>query len=114
VDAHLPGGALRWPGADSRAMCLVGCLALVFPRFAVALVWVLGGNYLARAVHPWFWLVLGFFFMPTTVLAFAYAHNSLGAHGQVTPFGWLLVAIAVAVDVGLIGGGAHSSRKRRD
>lgn len=93
-------------------MCLIGCLALLFPRLAVALVWILGGNYLARAVHPWFWLLLGFLFMPTTVLAFAYAYNSLG-HGQVTPFGWLLVGLAVAVDIGLIGGGA-STRRRRD
>jgi hypothetical protein len=93
-------------------MCLVGCLAIFFPRLAVALVWLLGGDYLARAVHPWVWLLLGFFFMPTTVLAFAYAYNSMGVPGQVSPLGWLLVVIAGAVDIGLIGGGAHSRRKR--
>ena len=29
--------------------CLMGCLALSFPRVALFLVWLLGGSYLERA-----------------------------------------------------------------
>ncbi len=58
------------------------------------------------------WPILGFLFLPTTTLAFAYASGSIGAVGEVTPFGWLLVVLAVLVDVGLLGGGKHASRRR--
>jgi hypothetical protein len=84
--------------------CLVGCLALSFPRLAVFLVWLLGGNYLARAYEHWIWPLLGFFFLPLTTLAFAYSFNSLG-HNSMPPLGWLLTGIALLVDVGLIGSG---------
>ncbi|HEY3234235.1 MAG TPA: hypothetical protein VGJ84_05940 [Polyangiaceae bacterium] len=84
--------------------CLVGCLALSFPRLAVFLVWLLGGNYLARAYEHWIWPLLGFFFLPLTTLAFAYSFNSLGHHSM-PPLGWLLTGIALLVDVGLIGSG---------
>src|SRR5262252_6209824 len=36
-------------GRSPSMPCLVGCLALAFPRFALILVWLFGGNYLARA-----------------------------------------------------------------
>lgn len=96
---------------------LVGCLAIAFPRVALFLVWLLGGGYLGRAYEHFLWPLLGFIFLPLTTLAFAYASNSLGAPGEVPPFGWLLVAVAVLVDIGLLGSGRKSAddyRKRRD
>ncbi|MEZ4257007.1 MAG: hypothetical protein R3A78_15060 [Polyangiales bacterium] len=95
-------------------MCLVGCLAFFFPRLALFLVWFFNGGYLSRAIQPWYWLLLGFFFMPTTVLAFAYASNSLGTPGDVPPLGWLLIAIAVFIDLGLTGSNQRHWRNRRD
>ncbi len=91
--------------------CLVGCLALLSPRLALVLVWLLGGNYLGRAYEHWIWPVLGFVFLPLTTLTFAFAMNSIGAPGEMTPLGWLLTAVAVLVDVGLVGGG-HSHYRR--
>lgn len=91
----------------------VGCLALIFPRFALLLVWLLGGTYLARAYEHWVWPLLGFLFLPLTTLTFAFAFNSVGAPGQVTPLGWLLTALAVLGDLGLLSGG-RKARKRRD
>ena len=99
---------MTWP-----MPCLVGCLALAFPRVALFLVWLLGETYLSRAYEHWIWPVLGFFFLPLTTLTFAFAHNSLWAGGEVTPFGWLLIALAAAADLGLLGGGGRSAREWR-
>jgi hypothetical protein len=86
---------------------------LAFPRLALALVWLLGGNYLERAYDQWYWPLLGFVFFPMTTLGFAYAHNSLGAPGDVTALGWLLVFVSFALDIGLIGGGRSGARRYR-
>jgi hypothetical protein len=93
--------------------CLVGCLALAFPRLALVLVWLFGGNFLAKAIPGFLWLVLGFVFLPLTTLAFAFAVNSFSTHGQVTPFGWLLVGVAVLVDLGLLGSGGRDASRYR-
>ena len=96
--------------------CFVGCLAILFPRVALFLVWLLGGSYLEQAFQHWLWPLLGFLFLPLTTLAFAYGVNSLGQGGAMPPLGWLLVALAIAVDVGLLGGGgrdAYRYRQRR-
>ncbi|HEY2408546.1 MAG TPA: hypothetical protein VGM29_19085 [Polyangiaceae bacterium] len=95
--------------------CLIGCLAIGFPRLALFLVWLFGGSYLHRAYGSFIWPLLGFFFLPLTTLTFAFSLNSLGGHGQMPPLGWLLVALAAAADFGLIGGGQHGLRRyRRD
>jgi|SRR5688572_8064660 len=94
--------------------CFVGCLALVFPRLALFLVWLLGGNYLARAYDSWLIPLLGFFFLPLTTLTFAFSANSLSSPGQMSPVGWLLTGLAVLVDIGLIGGGGRSAQRWRD
>jgi hypothetical protein len=91
--------------------CLVGCLALAFPRLALLLVWFFGPGYVVRPYGHWGWPLLGLLCLPLTTLTFAFAYNSLGAPGVVSPFGWLLTAVALLADLGLIGG---SRRKWRD
>ncbi len=92
-----------------------GCLAIIFPRLALFLMWLFGGGgYLVRAYEHWLWPLIGFFFLPLTTLVFAYCHNSLGAPGEMTPLGWLLTALAVMMDVGLLGGGRKSANRWRD
>ncbi len=93
--------------------CLVGCIAIAFPRLALFLVWFFSGGYLSRAFGGWLWPLLGFFFLPLTTLAFAFGMNSLGAPGQMPPLGWLLVLIALLMDIGLLGGGGQSARRYR-
>jgi purine-cytosine permease-like protein len=92
----------------------IGCLALAFPRAAIVLVWLFGGNYLSRAYDHWIWPFLGFLFLPLTTLAFAFGLNTLGTQGQMPPLGWLLVGLAAAADLGLMGGGHRAWRGRRD
>lgn len=95
--------------------CLIGCLALAFPRVALALVWLFGPiGYLSEPFPAVVWPILGFVFLPTTTLAFAFATNSIAPAGDVGPFGWLLVIVALLIDVGLIGGGGRAAQRKRD
>lgn len=93
--------------------CLIGCIALAFPRLGLFLVWFFGGDYLFRAYHGWLLPLIGFFFLPLTTLAFAFGVNSLGRPGEMPPLGWLLTVIALFIDVGLIGGSGRSARRYR-
>ena len=85
--------------------CLLGFIALFFPRLIIILVFVFS-DYLGHAYQTVLWPVLGFIFLPVTTLAYAYAINS---HGQVTGWYALLLALAILIDLGLLG----SSRRRR-
>ena len=88
---------------------LVGCLALAMPRFAIVLV-VVFSDYLGYAYETLLWPVLGFFFLPLTTLAYAWAINS---NGSVSGFPLAVVILAVIMDLGLFGGSERSRRRRR-
>ncbi|MGH9320156.1 MAG: hypothetical protein ACRD21_13780 [Vicinamibacteria bacterium] len=90
--------------------CFLGCLALLFPRLALLLVFLFS-NYLGRAYQTNLWPVLGFLFMPLTTLAYAWAVNT---NGTVTGIYLVVVVAAVIFDLGLTGKGAHEGRKRWD
>jgi len=94
-------------------VCLIGCIALAFPRIALGLVWLFGGNYLSRPFGNWLWPLLGFLFLPLTTITFAFAFNSLGTPGAVSPFGWLLTVIALLADLGLIGSSRTQWQRRQ-
>ena len=86
--------------------CLIGCLALGMPRLAIFLV-VIFSDYIGRAYDTVVWPLLGFFFLPLTTLAYAWAINS---SGSVDGIHLVVVVVAVLIDLGVIGG---SSRARR-
>lgn len=88
--------------------CLVGCLALFTPRLAIILV-VIFSSYIGRAYESFLWPLLGFLFMPLTTLAYAWAVNT---HGTVTGIYLAVVVIAVLLDLGLVGSGGASARRR--
>ena len=88
--------------------CLVGCIALATPRLAIVLV-VIFGDYIGRAYETTLWPLLGFFFMPLTTLAYAWAINS---RGSVQGFQLVVVVIAVLIDLGLVGGSASRRRAK--
>jgi hypothetical protein len=87
---------------------VVGCLALMAPRFAIVLV-VVFSDYIGRAYESVLWPFLGFLFLPLTTLAYAWAINS---RGSVEGLQLVVVIIAVLMDLGLVGGSA-ARRKRR-
>ena len=89
--------------------CLLALLALIFPRFVLVLVWIFS-DYLGRAYETWIWPLLGFFFMPMTTLAYAWAMNS--NNRSVSGIYLVVVILAVLVDLGMLGGGEASRRRR--
>ena len=92
---------------------LLGCFAVIFPRIVLFLVWLYGNGYLERALSSALWLILGFIFLPLTTLAYAYAFHSWSVDGSISLLGWALVAVAVLVDLGSLGGGHRRYRRRR-
>ena len=88
--------------------CLIGCIALSAPRVAILLV-VIFGDYIGRAYDTFVWPMLGFLFMPTTTLAYAWAINS---RGSVEGLQLVVVVIAVLIDLGMIGGSAQAGREK--
>jgi hypothetical protein len=88
--------------------CLTGCLALIFPRLAIILIWLFS-DYLGRAYETVLWPLLGFFFLPLTTLAYAWAVNT---NGTVNGIYLVVVVVAVLIDLGLLGGGAAGGRRK--
>jgi len=86
--------------------CVLILLAFFTPRI-VLFVLFLFTNYLARAFDGFVVPFIGFVFLPATTLAYAIAQNELGG---LNGLGIVVVLIGLAVDIGLIGGGA--SRRR--
>ena len=89
--------------------CFVGCIALGAPRVAIVLV-VIFSDYIGRAYETMLWPLVGFIFMPLTTLTYAWAINS---RGSVAGIHLAVVVVAALMDLGVVGGGA-ASRRRRD
>ena len=89
------------------------CLLLIgiaCPRFALAVLFLFTG-YLGRAYESNLWPFLGFFFMPFTTLAYAWAMNS--NNHSVSGIYMVVVIVAVLADLGVIGGGAKAQRQKK-
>ena len=90
--------------------CLVALLAIPLPRLAIILV-VIFSDYIGNAYSTFLWPLLGFFFMPVTTLAYAWAiHSSNG--GSVHGLQLVIVVLAVLLDLGIIGGASHPQTRR--
>jgi hypothetical protein len=88
--------------------CLLLILFLAFPRIALLLLFIFS-NYLERAYHGLILPLLGFLFLPLTTLAYAWMVNT---RQPTTGVNLLILIIAVAIDVGGIGGGEYHRRSR--
>ena len=81
-------------------------LAFFTPRIVLFILWLFT-NYLSRAYDGFVLPFLGFVFLPATTLAYAIAQNELGG---VNGIGLVVILIGLAVDIGLLGGGARQRR----
>jgi len=89
--------------------CLVLIIILAFPRVALVLMWLFS-NYLGRAFHGGVLIpLLGFIFLPLTTIVYAWELNN-GLPTEGINLLWLL--IAVIIDLGGLGGGAHRGSRR--
>jgi hypothetical protein len=86
--------------------CVLILLAFFTPRI-VLFVLLLFTDYLSRAFDGFVLPFIGFLFLPATTLGYAIAQNEFGGLNGV---GIIVVLIGLAVDIGLLGGGA--SRRR--
>ena len=96
---------------------LMGCVFVLvllgMPRFGLLWLWLAHTGYVRIAmggsnIFP----LLGFLFLPTTTLAFAFGFNDLGGGTAMTPFGWLLVAIGLVIDLGVHSVTGRSGQRR--
>jgi hypothetical protein len=89
--------------------CLLLLVILLFPRVTLVLMWLFS-TYLQRAFHGELLLpILGFIFLPLTTIVYAWELNS-GMQTAGINLLWLL--IAVIIDLGGLGGGAHRQSQR--
>ena len=97
------------PGLRLTMPCFLLLVILLFPRVALVLMWIFS-TYLQRAFHGGLVLpVLGFIFLPLTTIVYAWELNS-GMPTAGINLLWLL--IAVIIDLGGLGGGAHRQSRR--
>lgn len=89
--------------------CLLGCVGLFFPRLLMVLL-VVFSDWLGDAYETILWPLLGFFFLPYTTLAYALAWH-LG-EGDVEGLGVAIIVLGVLLDLGALGTGAQSGRRR--
>jgi hypothetical protein len=89
---------------------LVGCLALLAPRFVIVVV-VLFTDYIGRAYETTLWPLLGFVFLPLMTLVYAWAINS---NRSVEGMYLAVVVVAALIDMGIFGGSASKSRRSRE
>jgi hypothetical protein len=91
--------------------CISLILILLFPRLALALLYLFtpylnrafGGNFLT--------LLLGFIFLPLTTLLYAWMVNN---HVAIEAQNLAFLLIAAILDLGLVGGGYRHRRGRLD
>ena len=86
--------------------CFIFLFALISARLAIILTWLFS-NVLEKAYDGWIVPVLGFLFLPWTMLAYAWLSDSGRA---VEGFEWFLVGLAFLIDLGsyATGRGARS------
>jgi hypothetical protein len=88
--------------------CLIALVILFLPRTVMVVLWLFT-DYLSTAFGTWVWPLLGFFFLPTTTLAYAVAENR---YGGVRGIGLVLLILGVLLDLGALGGGGRGLGKR--
>ena len=92
--------------------CLFAVVALITPRFILFFLWLFT-DYLNAAFSSGWWGVLGFFFLPTTTIAYAVAQNEFTTvTGGIEAAGIIVIVLGVALDLGLLGGSGRGIMRR--
>ena len=82
--------------------CLLAILAVAFPRVAIVLLWLFS-NFFNGVYHGIIIPVLGFLFLPLTLIVYTYFG---GVRSPMNGQELIVLAIAVILDLGLVGGSA--------
>ncbi len=76
--------------------CLLALLALAAPRLVVFLLWFFT-NWFRGIFNSILWPVLGFFFLPTTLLWYTAVQHWFGGQWTLWPVVGLVVALAIDI-----------------
>lgn len=88
--------------------CLLALLAVAFPRVAIVLLWLFT-NFFTGVYHGIIIPVLGFLFLPLTLITYTYIQKTYP--GAMTPGELVFLFVAVVLDLGLVGGGTLGRRR---
>jgi hypothetical protein len=88
--------------------CILVILLVAFPRVVMVLMF-LTSTYLQRAYQGLLIPLLGFFFLPLTTIVYAWLVNS---RMPLEGINIIFILIAVAIDLGSMGGGEYHRRSR--
>jgi hypothetical protein len=94
--------------------CAIALLALFGPRLILFGIWLFNNPYLQRATDNWLLQCFGFFFLPWTLLAYAFSINTFGA-GQFAGLdgtGLALTLVGFIIDLVSYGGSGYGNRDR--
>jgi hypothetical protein len=89
--------------------CLLALLAVAFPRVAIILLWLFT-NFFTGVYHGIIIPVLGFIFLPLTLIVYTYFVRT---HTVMTITQLIIIFVAIIIDLGLIGGGAYRRGRPR-
>ncbi len=87
--------------------CLLALLAVAFPRVAIILLWLFT-NFFTGVYHGIIIPVLGFLFLPITLIVYTYLQKS--SPGVMGTTQLIFLFIAVILDLGLVGGSYRGRR----
>ena len=87
--------------------CLFALLAVAFPRVAIVLLFLFTSFF--HVFQGFVIPVLGFLFLPLTLLVYTYLLN---VHAPIGNVQLIYLLIAAVIDLGLLGGGACGRRRR--
>ena len=88
--------------------CALALIALLFPRILIAVLWIFT-NWFNGVFSSLLWPVLGFVFLPVTMLWYSVVINQFGGAWNITNI--IVMVLAIAIDMGSWGGG-YKSRNR--
>jgi hypothetical protein len=83
--------------------CLLALLAVAFPRLAIVLLWLFS-NFFNGVYHGILIPVLGFLFLPLTLIVYTYFG---GPRSPMNGQELIFLAIAIIIDLGLVGGSTY-------
>jgi hypothetical protein len=87
--------------------CLLALLSVAFPRVAIVLLWLFS-SFFSGVYNGILIPVLGFLFLPLTLIVYTYLQKTSSGHLSTTQL--VFIFVAVIVDLGLVGGGAFSRK----
>lgn len=74
--------------------CFLAVLALFVPRLVIVLVWLFS-NWLDAAFDSLLWLILGFIFLPTTLLWYSVVVNVYDGVWSIVPIAGIVIALLI-------------------